>query len=65
MTTDPDLQYLTDVFSGADGGIAFIKLRTCIDIFKERAAEGDKDAAEIIEVMRRFCRLTRKAQEMT
>lgn len=61
--TDPDLDYLLDLFTGADGGIGFINLRSLIEVLKKQADEGDKSAAEVIKIFRNFTRLAKTAQD--
>ena len=57
--TDPDIQYLLDVFSGADGGGDFIMFRNFIEVMKKRASEGDTASEELVQILRRFTKMVR------
>lgn len=46
-----------DCFSGADGGIGYLKLRTFIQEMIEKSNEGDKSAKEIVLLVERFDKL--------
>lgn len=52
------LDRLTDVFSGADGGVSFVMLKNLIEALDKKAQEGDEDAEEVLTTtLRRFNKL--------
>ena len=61
MTARTDLQYLTGVFAGEDGGATFIYLQVLVEDMEARALTGDAAAAEVLLVMSRFVRLVKLA----
>lgn len=61
MKIDDGLQFLTEVFTGEDGGVSFTMLRSFIDQLKKQAAEGDKSAEQILEIQTRYIRLVKMA----
>ena len=60
-TTNPRLDEafhsILDCFTGTDGGARFMHLQCFIEEFDRRAANGDKAAAQITEVVYQFDRL--------
>lgn len=48
---------ILDTFTGADGGIKFVKLRSALDAFEIKAGTGDKASEKILEVVTNFSRL--------
>jgi hypothetical protein len=54
---------IMDVFAGADGGVDFINFNCFLEEFDKRAANGDKDAEEILQVVHRFNRLLNVAKK--
>jgi cell fate (sporulation/competence/biofilm development) regulator YlbF (YheA/YmcA/DUF963 family) len=45
---------ITDVFSGSDGGLTFIKLKLFLEEMEMRHDNGDYDAGKILQMMIRF-----------
>ena len=60
---DADMQRITDCFSGADGGIGYFKTMRFLEHVEARCKEGDREAGQIIEIVRRFSRLVKYAGE--
>jgi hypothetical protein len=54
---------LTDVFTGADGGVDFVKVREFIYEMARRADLGDADALKVLGVMYSFERLVELGKE--
>lgn len=52
-----DIVRITDVFTGADGGVDFVKLRCALEDLEVRADCGDAAAREVIQIAVRFRRL--------
>ena len=46
----------------ADGGVAFVKFRSFIEDFDNRASKGDDGAEQLITLMRRFSKMIDVAQ---
>jgi len=59
-----DLSRILDTFTGADGGVSFVKLRGMLSALDHQAANGDKAAAEVLAVVRRFARLIEAAERV-
>jgi hypothetical protein len=57
-----ELLDIVDVFSGADGGVAFARLKSLVDELAEQASAGDADAGAVLAVVSRFHRLISAAQ---
>lgn len=57
-----DFQTILDTFSGADGGISFVKLRVLLEEIERKSISGDVYAEEILKVVKRFRRLIDVAQ---
>lgn len=51
-----DMQRITDLFTGADGGIDFVRFRFAMEDFAERAATDDA-AFQFVRVVRVFAAL--------
>jgi hypothetical protein len=51
-----------DTFTGADGGVGFVKFRTLIEGMDAKAADGDAAAIELVAIVTRFARLIEVAQ---
>jgi len=51
------LETILDCFSGADGGISFLLVRTRLEDLEQRAMTGDAAAAELMLVLTRFGKL--------
>ena len=60
--TKESLNYITDVLSGDDGGVPFLKLLTLTRVMSERADSGDVDALKVLEFIYQFERLIKLAQ---
>jgi hypothetical protein len=58
-----DFDDIVDCLTAADGGISFIMLRAFLDTFDTKAENGDKDAEQIVLIMRRFANVVRFAQK--
>jgi hypothetical protein len=56
------LEYITDVLSGDEGGIPFLKFKMFVDALGGRADNGDKSAEQVLEVVYRFEKMIRVAQ---
>jgi hypothetical protein len=52
-----DMNLILDVFVGADGGVDYIKLRSALISFEQRAMEGDESSKQIIQIVRNFAKL--------
>lgn len=52
-----DLQEILDTFSGADGGIKFVRFKALLEEIEKRSLSGDEAAKEIIKIVKRFRRL--------
>lgn len=59
--TDSGLLSLMDVFSGADGGVGFVMLRSFIDSLKKQADEGDVAAVTLLKIHQDYVKLVRIA----
>jgi len=55
--TKQAFQQILDTFSGADGGISFVLLKTLVEELDQRAESGDQAAQRIVEVVYQFARL--------
>lgn len=53
---------ITDCFSGADGGVAFIMTKSMIEQLVRQAEAGDDKARQTIEVVHQMSRLIDAAQ---
>lgn len=53
----PEMLVVLDTFTGADGGVSFVKLAGLVNEMRRRAESGDQAASEVIEVVKRFARL--------
>ncbi len=62
MNVKPVLDYLTDVFSGADGGVSFVRFRMFMEEMGRRADDGDVAAARVVRIAEQFKRLVEVAQ---
>lgn len=60
---DQDFKDIVDVLTCVDGGVSFCKLRGFLIAFDEKAEAGDKDAEQIVMIMRRFANVVRYAQK--
>ena len=58
-------QTIMDVMACKDGGERFINLRLLIEKLDQMAADGDKDAEEVMNIMKRFSRLTTLAERLS
>jgi len=57
---DPSLS----CFSGEDGGITFVKLKILLTIFCERSDKGDNKAKDALNIIIKFNKLIKLANEM-
>jgi hypothetical protein len=55
--SDPGIRILLDVFSGADGGVAFVTFANFINRMRRMAAEGDAVSAKILEIHDEYVKL--------
>jgi hypothetical protein len=55
--TRRDFADILATFSGADGGVDFVRLRALIEDMDQQATQGVETAEQVIQVMRRFARL--------
>jgi len=51
------LEPTLECFSGADGGVSFIKLKVLLNEMQKKSNEGDTKATEILLVAKRFSKL--------
>jgi hypothetical protein len=51
------IDYIMDIFAGADGGIGFVNLLALLREVEQQLEEGEQEAAEILQVIYRFKRL--------
>ena len=56
-TVQKSLNNILDTMSGADGGVSFIKLKFLLEDWERQAAQGDKPAQELCNVLHRFSNL--------
>lgn len=63
--TEDAMKNILDTMTGADGGIAFAKLKAFVEDFANRAMSGDKDAQQVIDVVIRFSNLINYANRDT
>lgn len=61
-STEVAFNNITDCFSGADGGGAFIMTREMIANLDKMAKDGDLKAEQVIEIVIRMSRLIDTAQ---
>lgn len=57
--TRDSVKIISDVFSGADGGVGYVCFCSFMKDMSERAENGDKAAEEIENVVMRFARLVK------
>jgi hypothetical protein len=55
--TKHELDTILDCMAGADGGVAFVRLREAIERWDQEAVDGNPASAEVIAIMSRFARL--------
>jgi hypothetical protein len=55
-----DIQRITDVFTGADGGVCFVALCAFLS---RMAAEGSPASRQVVQVVERFARMLRMVEE--
>jgi len=48
---------ISDIFTGEDGGVSFIKLKQFVEEFDKKAANGDEAARQIIDIVTNFSKL--------
>ena len=48
---------ILDCFSGADGGVSFVKLKTQMEKFAKEADQGGYSSQEVCSILIRFARL--------
>jgi hypothetical protein len=56
------LQAVLDMATGVDGGISFVKLKFMLESVEKQAQSGDRDAQEIIRMVKGFANLVRYAE---
>jgi hypothetical protein len=56
-TLKKELDNIMDVFTGADGGVDFCKLRFALEEFEATALKGNAASLEIIGVVMKFSKL--------
>ncbi len=61
MNLKKELDYITDCFSGIDGGVVFLKLRFLLEEMDKRAKKGDSSAKEILAIVKNFSNLIKVA----
>lgn len=54
---EKELRLMVDLFSGGDGAVGYVQLRTFLDVMAERADNGDKAAVDVLDVVYRFNKL--------
>lgn len=60
--TKEHLDKIMDTFSGADGGVSFLKFKMLIEGLDTQAQNGDRKADMILDIMRDFSKLIDVAQ---
>lgn len=55
--TDRHINNILDCFTGADGGVAFFKLKVLLEDLDAQAAAGDVPAGQLIGIVTAFSRL--------
>lgn len=51
-----------DMYTGADGGIGYVKFRALVEILDAKAAAGDAASIQLIDIIRRYARLVDVAE---
>lgn len=58
---NPELQEhfdnILDTFSGADGGIRFVKFKWMLNDLEHQASSGDESAQKILDIVEQFSRM--------
>jgi hypothetical protein len=57
------LDNITDTFTGADGGISFIKLKSLVEAMDQKAETGDIAAEQLIGILIKFNNLIKVANK--
>jgi hypothetical protein len=57
MSVIQNLNDITDIFTGADGGVGYALSREKLIAIEKQANSGDKSAIELINIVNRFTRL--------
>ena len=52
-----ELDKITSVFTGEDGGICFLKLKIFLEEIGKKEEQGDKDAEKILLIVKHFVNL--------
>ena len=63
VNTNPHIALITDVFTGADGGVAFVKFCSFMQNMEQQAVEGNAAAKDILQIVKRFARLLEVASK--
>lgn len=61
--TQKAFENILDTITCGDGGERFLKFRLFIREFDKRAADGDKEAEKIVDLIRQFSKLIDIAQK--
>lgn len=54
-----DMNFIMDVFAGADGGVDYIKVRMALLAFEQKYIEGDDASEHILQIVQTFANLLR------
>jgi hypothetical protein len=56
------LQIILGMYTGVDGAICFLKLRAILENLEKQAQSGNRDAIEIVDMVKSFANLIRYAE---
>ncbi len=56
---------ILDCFSGADGGMSFVKLKFFLEQMEQKSEKGDIAAKEILLIAKRFVKIIELANNLT
>ena len=60
---DKDFEAITDCFTGADGGLEFIRLQSLLEEMEKRANAGDEAADKVLGAVYQMARLIQVANK--
>lgn len=53
----PEMRNILDTFTGADGGVRFVKLKCFVEALEQQASNGDAASKELLQIVNRFSKL--------
>jgi hypothetical protein len=60
---DNDFETITDCFTGADGGVSFVRLQSLLEEMEKRANAGDMVADKVLGTIYQMARLIQVANK--